>query len=248
MKNKLNIEEIKLLIPDYVTGSLSDEESSAVKNAIDNSDELKELYFDMKNAFEFTDSVKYEEPSPQYWNNLLPKIHRKIEEREQQSLAKNPLSYLWKILVPVAAVLLIFIVYRISYNPAPEITQKEENKFQQEKIITKDTVKKEIKQLQTEENTEPVITKNNTVRRKKTDIKKTIIEQVEINDNEKITKTDILVNENEHNGDLAFLAIDELTIFGAGAPGILDDDINDELEKLNDSDRETFLEELKNNL
>ena len=27
MRNKINIEEIKLLIPDYITGSLSEEES-----------------------------------------------------------------------------------------------------------------------------------------------------------------------------------------------------------------------------
>ena len=246
MKNKLNIEEIKLLIPDYVTGSLSEEENSAVKNAIENSDELKELYADMKNAFEFTDSVKFDEPAQQYWNNLLPRIHKRIDEREQQLLAKNPLSYIWKILVPVAAVILIFIIYRISYTPAPEITKNEEKNIRQEKIITKDTVKKEIEPLKTKGNIGPVTTQNNTVRRKKIDIKKTNVEKVENNEIENITKTDLI--DNERNGDFASLAIDELTIFGAGSPGILDDDIDDELEKLNDSDRETFLEKLKNNL
>jgi hypothetical protein len=248
MKNKQKIEEIKLLIPDYVTGSLSEEESNTVKNAIENSSELRELYTVMKNAFEFTDSVKFEEPAPQYWNNLLPRIHQKIEERGQQSLAKYPLSFIWKILVPVAAVVLIFIVYRISYSPAPDITQNENKKYLQENIDSKDTVKKEIEQVQTKKNSKPVITKNNTIRRNKINIKKTNVEKDENYGNENITKTDILVKRNGENGDFASLAIDELSIFGAGTPGILDEDIDNELDKLTDSDRETFLEELNSNL
>jgi len=248
MKNKQKIEEIKLLIPDYVTGSLSGEESNTVKNAIENSSELRELYTLMKNALEFTDSVKFEEPALQYWNNLLPRIHQKIDERGQQLLAKSPLSYIWKILVPVAAVVLIFIVYRISYSPAPDIAQIENKKYQQEIIDTKDTVKKEIEPVQTKKNTDPVMTKNNTIRRNKINIKKTNVEKKENNENENITKTDILIKQNGKNGDYASLAIDELTIFGAGAPGILDEDIDDEVDKLTDSDREVFLEELNSNL
>lgn len=250
MKKKINLEDIKLLIPDFITGSLSEEESKTVKNAINNSDELRELYVNIKNAFAFTDSVKIVEPSPQYWNNLLPKIHQRIEEREQQSLAKNPISYVWKILVPVAAVLLIFIIYKISYSPTPDISQKEEKKFEQENIKAGDTVKKEIEPLQIKESTEPVITKNNNVRRKKLNIKEINVKQFEnINNeninNENIAKSNLLVDENE---GFASIAVDEITIFGAGAHGIFDEEIENELSKLADSDREAFLEELKNNL
>jgi hypothetical protein len=248
MKNKLNIEDIKLLIPDYITGSLSEDESLMVKNAIDNSSELKELYIDMKNAFEFTDSVKFEEPAAQYWNNLLPKIHQKIDEREQQSLAKNPMSYLWKILVPVAAVVLIFISYRISFVSGPEITQKEEKIYKQENTEAKDTVKKGIESVQTEKNLELEISKENTVIKKTHRIKKNDIKHPENYAHENIEKKDVIIKVNEENEDFASLVVEELTIFGAGSPGVFDEDVNNELDKLNDSDRETFLEELNRNL
>lgn len=248
MKNKLNIEDIKLLIPDYITGSLSEDESLMVKDAIDKSSELKELYIDMKNAFEFTDSVKFEEPAAQYWNNLLPKIHQKIDEREQQSLAKNPMSYLWKILVPVAAVVLIFIIYRISFVSGPEITQNEEKIYKQENTEAKDTVKKEIESVQTEKNLEPEISKENTVIKKTHRIKKNDIKHPENYAHENIEKKDVIIKVNEENEDFASLVVEELTIFGAGSPGVFDEDVNNELDKLNDSDRETFLEELNRNL
>lgn len=248
MKNILNTEEIKLLMPDYVTGSLSEEENSAVKYAIENSNELKELYFDIKNALEFTSSAEFEEPPPQYWNNLLPRIHQNLDAQKQHSLAVNPFSYLWKILVPVAAVILIFIIYRISYDPEQDITQKQDNNVQQEDIVTKDTVKKEIETLRSGDSIEFVKTYNNTVPRNKKYVKKYNIEQFENYEFENFAETNILVNENGQKSEFASLAIDELTIFGAGAPGMLDEDLNDELEKLNDADHEKFLKELKSNL
>lgn len=246
MKNKFNIEEIKLLIPDYISGSLKEEENSLVKNAIDSSDELKELYLDMKNAFEFADTMKYEEPSPQYWNNLLPKIHEKIEAREQQSLAKNPVSYIWKILVPVAAVILIFIIYKVSFTPETEITQNQDKQIKEEKAVIKDSVKEEISPLQTKDEIKPGISKNNAVhklsRAKDTDFaigQKDNVEEPVIQDEVKIETTD-------ESDDFASLAVEELAIFGAGAQGPIDDELNIELEKLSSSDQDNFLEELSN--
>jgi hypothetical protein len=247
MKNKFNIEEIKLLIPDYVSGSLTEEENSLVKNAIDSSDELKELYLDMKNAFEYADTIKYEEPAPRYWNNLLPKIHEKIEAREQQSLAKNPISYIWKILVPVAAVVLIFIIYKISFTPDSEISQNQDRKIQEEKTVTKDTIKEEISPLQTKDEIKPEITKNNVLYKKtKTNaVDYENIEQPDMNDKEQVKENEIKISANDENEDFASLG-EELSIFGAGEQGTIDDDLDNELEKLSSSDQENFLEELSN--
>jgi hypothetical protein len=246
MKNKLNIEEIKLLIPDYVSGLLTEEENSLVKNAIDSSDELKELYLDMKNAFEFADTMKYEEPAPQYWNNLLPKIHEKIEAREQQSLAENPISYIWKILVPVAAVILIFIMYKISFTPDTQITQNQDNKIKEEKTVTKDTVKEEISPLQTKDDIKYEVAKNNVIHKKsKTKDIEYAIEQKD-NVGEPVRQNEIKIKTSDENDDFASLAVEELTIFGAGMHGTIDEDLDNELEKLSSSEQEIFLEELSN--
>ena len=246
MENKFNIEEIKLLIPDYVSGSLTEEENSMVKNAIDSSDELKELYLDMKNAFEFADTMKYEEPAPQYWNNLLPKIHKKIDAREQQSLAKNPLTYIWKILVPVAAVVLFLIIYKISFAPDTEITQNQDRQIKEEKTVTKDTVKEEIAPLKTKDDTKYEVAKNNVIHKKSKTKDVDYAAEQKDNVKEPVRQNEIKIKSNEENDDFASLAVDELTIFGAGMHGTIDDDLDNELEKLSSSDQENFLEELSN--
>jgi hypothetical protein len=243
MKNKLNTEKLKLLIPDYITGSLSEEEYKIVKQAIEQSDEVRELYSVMKNAFEFTGSVKFEEPAPQYWNNLLPRIHQKIDEREQQSLAKNPMAYFWKILVPAAAVVLIFIIYRITFTPSHEFTQKAEIVFEQVKIDIKDTVKTENVQHESEN----VTLKYNVIKSEKLNYKKKYIKDNKVNE-QYVTESNIVEEESEESEGFAAITVEQLTIFGADTPGILDDDLDTEIDKLTDSDRDEFLKELNINL
>lgn len=257
MTNKFDIEKIKLLLPDYVTGSLSEDEAQMVKNAIDASEEVKILYLDMKNALDFAGAVKYKEPAPQYWNNLLPRIHEKIDEREQKSAAKNPLSYIWKVLVPVAAVILIFIVYRISFTPKTEISENEQKNINNEKVEKIDTaehktpVEKFIeKPVTPKTNEENIANKKNEKSR-----------NVRHHRTEKIQKNENLANETNDfekpvsredigkitRKELASIAdVDELSIFGAGTPGTLDEDTEKELDKLNKDQQDNLLKELSN--
>jgi hypothetical protein len=246
MGNKIDIEEIKLLIPDYITGSLSEEDNKKVKSAIEDSIELNELYVDMKNAFELADAAEFDEPAPQYWNNLLPRVHNKIEERNIHVHDKNPLSYIWKILLPAAAVILIFILFRVTYNPEPQIAKKEYKIIEQEKSEPKVTEENKIEPIQKKRHDYTDV--KDTRRENKTFHRKTNIEQDEINKINNIAESSIQFDEAIESTTFASLTIEELTIFGAGTPGMLDEDINDELENLPDSKREAFLEELKNNL
>ena len=259
MAKKPDIEKIKLLLPDYVTGSLSSDEAEMVKNAISASDEVKNLYIDMKNALEFAGSVKYEEPAPQYWNNLLPRIHERIDERKQKSLAKNPLSYIWKVLVPVAAVILIFIVYRISFTPETEISEKEQEKFKNENIEKKDTAKQKIpveknieKPVTPETKTENIANKNNEKPRSIRQHRKERIQKREdlankTNDFEKTLSKEDIRKENITNKDLASIAdVDALSIFGAGTPGTFDEETENELDKLDENEQDNLLKELSN--
>jgi hypothetical protein len=248
MKNKTDIEKIKLLLPDYVTGTLSGDEALMVKNAIDASEELKNLYLDMKNALEFAGSVKYEEPASEYWNNLLPRIHEKIDEREQKSLAKNPLSYIWKVLVPVAAVILIFVVYRISFTPNSEISEKEQKNTNKEKVERKDTVerKNEVeknieKQATPKLNEENIASENNKPRNIKHHRTEKIQKREDLanktNDLEKtVSKEDIGKINNKVLASLA--EVEEFSIFDSGTPGTLDEDTENELDKLNKNEQD----------
>ena len=257
MSIKPDIEKIKLLLPDYVTGTLSEEEAHTVKNAIDSSDEVKNLYLDMKNALEFAGSVKYEEPAPQYWNNLLPKIHEKIDERGQKRLAKNPLSYVWKVLVPVAAVILIFIIYKISFTPNTEISEKKQQNINNEKVEKKDTAgqktsfQKNIEKPVTPESSDENIANENVEKPQK----------VKHHKSEKIQKREDLANKTNDlekpvsredfgkisNKDLVSIAeVEEMSVFGAGTPATLDEDTENELEKLDKNDQDNLLQELSN--
>jgi len=259
MVNKSNIEKIKLLLPDYVTGSLSAEEAEIVKIAINTSEEVKNLYLDMKNALEFAGSVKYEEPAPQYWNNLLPRIHEKIEEREQKSLAKNPLSYIWKVLVPVAAVILFFVIYRISFTPETEITEKEQKSTINEKVEKKDTIEQKTPaekniemQVTPELNKENIANKNNEKPRdirhhRKERIQKRENLTIKGNDFDNALNNEDIRKENITGKDLAALAeAEELSIFGTGTQGTFDEETENELDKLNENEQDNLLQELSN--
>lgn len=262
MTNKPDIEKIKLLLPDYITGALSEDEAQLVKNAIDASMEVKSLYLDMKNALEFTGAVKYKEPAPQYWNNLLPRIHGKIDEREQKSLAKNPLPYIWKVLVPAAAVILIFIVYRISFTPSTEMSEKEQKNINNEKVEKNDVVEqktpveKNIEKPVLPKSSEGNIADKNNIKpgnlrhQKPGKIQKPGNLENKTNDIEMpLSKEDILKEKIDTKDLASFAEIDELSIFGAGTTGTIDDDIENELYKLSDYEQDELLNELsKSNL
>src|SRR5205807_5724471 len=123
INNKTYIEEIKYLVPDYITGKLDANEKLIVENAIRESEEVKSFYIEMKAALDFAASVKFDEPSQQYWNNLLPRIHQRMESEKDRKAARNPLSILWKIFVPVAAIIIIFIIYQLATSPEKQIVK-----------------------------------------------------------------------------------------------------------------------------
>jgi hypothetical protein len=247
LANKLNIEEIKLLIPDYITGSLNEEESALVDNAIKSNPEIESLYSDMKNAFDFVEKVKFDEPVPQYWNNLLPKIHEKIEERSEKKFFKNPIPLIWKILVPVTAILLFAVIYRIATTPEKQITkenipniQKEKPPEQQNPVAEQKTLEDSLTNNQSPDNKEPVLKRrypHNKVESRKPD------------ENESLANKDNEPAEQKENAFLELLSSDdvsdlsELNSVEANTP---EEELDNEIQKLNNSEKEAFLQELEN--
>lgn len=250
MNNKIHIEEIELLLPDYITGLLNEEDKQKVEDALASSSSLKALYTEMKDALDFADSVQAQEPSPQYWNNLLPRIHQKIEEKER----RKSFSYAWKILLPAAAVILIFIIFRISFTPKIEITEKQINKTDNQKVETKDTAEKKINKIQTPVQEKKNIANENTIE-KPHYLKRSIKNKIEVNTADNYIKVDTEKKENlkkvfPENDDYASVAeVEDYSIFGAGVPGAIDDETAEELDKLSGNEQNDLLETLsKSNL
>jgi hypothetical protein len=249
-ENKLHIEEIKFFVPDYITGSLNENEMLLVKEAIDKYPEVSQFYNEMKSIFEFAEKVELEEPSPQYFNNLLPRIHQKIEVREEKKAAKSTAALIWKILVPVAAIIILFLVYMIAFNPGENVNEKNKT------IVKTNSVKKDIepKQKTTDviekKNEESVVDNTDTNKKHK----RTVISKMSVKENIKpedvkdktVEKLQILPAESD---DFAEVMNDEPVILGAGERGTLEGDIENAIDELNQNEKDVLLAKLeKSNL
>lgn len=249
-ENKLNIEDIKILIPDYITGSLNENEKHIIQEAIDKYPEVKEFYNEMISTFKFVDEVEFEVPSPQYFNNLLPRIHQKIEEREEKHAVKNPVALIWKILVPAAAVIILFIIYMVANNPGENINDKNKT------LVKTDSVKKDIEQKQIlpdikikkpEDNTADNTTANKKQRKQvlpKYIIKENVQTEEKIKNNEE-EKLPVPVE----SDDITDVIEDEPMILGAGESGTFEGDIENAIDELDQKEKAVLLEQLeKSNL
>jgi hypothetical protein len=261
--NKINFEEIKYLVPDYITGNLDANEKLIVENAIKESEEVNAFYKETKATFEFARSVKFKEPSQQYWNNLLPRIHQRMESEKERKAARNPLSILWKILVPVAAVIIIFIIYQLATSPEKQIvknntfieekkeikdnnTEKQQNENQNQKqSIDKQTDKKKdnIEQENPDNSKQNNSPHKTTKRTAKTDYESVNYGNLANNNN----PGDNMIKENVMNDDkdeFASAEIDESSITVSGQNAGFDEEVERDLNKLDDNEQNSLLEQL----
>lgn len=254
-------EEIQLLIPDYITGSLDEQDKSRVEKALNESTELRAFYNDMKSALDFVGTVKFEEPSPQYWNNLLPRIHEKIDARASRGFSWEKIAALWKVIVPVAAVVLIAVVYLLVKNPS-------EQQFSDRNVITnsQNNTSKENTENKQKEVTQPEKTQelaNNTLNNtQETKTVKRVSKPKEttpsndnitqVNNNTQNTDENPVIGNNDinDNNEIASLNVDETTLFpAAGTETNIDEETQSAINKLDDTEKDKLLEELtKTNL
>lgn len=251
MNNKLNTEEIKFMIPDYISGQLNDAEKVLVEEAIRDSAEVREFYNETKGIFDFVSSVKLEEPAPGYWNSLLPRIHDKIESREARSFSWDKIASFWKVLVPIAAIILIALVY---FMVKPSNTQLTEDK-KIEKIINdsskNNSNKENIKEdKQVENKSEDNIVKDDK-QADKNRINVVKKDNVKINDDLAKDNTSVIKENNElheiKDEQVATeIDIEETAVFASGEGAGFDEETENELKKLDDSEQNMLLKELEN--
>jgi hypothetical protein len=119
MKN--DIENIRISLPDYIKGNISDEkEIEKIEIEIRNNPYIKKEFESLKESTVFLDSVKLQNPPNNYFNSLLPRINNAIKEKETSK--KNIFSlikinrYYWRYLVPVIPVILLFLIYTSNFK------------------------------------------------------------------------------------------------------------------------------------
>ena len=256
MNTKLNTEEIKFMIPDFITGTLNETDKTLVEDALKNSAELQEFYNEMKGTFELVSSVKYTEPAPQYWNSLLPRIHDRIDSREAKGFSWDKISALWKVLVPIAAVILIAVIYYIAKPSNTQLTEeKKTEQIKKNEQIKNDTSKdngnkEEIEKNKiTEEKKNDNIVKEQNLQNNKSNLtKKNSIKpdnataKNEVKEDNKIVKEIPEVVKDEQLAS----EIDETSLFADGEAAGFDEETENDLKKLNDNEQQLLLKELEN--
>jgi transposase-like protein len=260
MNNKLNIEELKYLIPDYITGALDENEKLLVDNALKESAELREFYNEAKNTLEFVSNVKFEEPPAQYWNNLLPRIHEKIDARAAKKFSWDNISAIWKIIVPVAAVILFFIIYQLVKSPENQITKKQENKEQ--KVITDSSsnVKNEVKEEKKEQvekkddnaannikGNDSKVIKEPKFGKRNSNLKHQNVPEDNLAQKNKDNNSEDLNNDRDNNianEEFALIETEENSILPGHVLGAMDDETESELNNLNGNEKDQLIENL----
>jgi hypothetical protein len=255
MENKHNIEELKHLLPDLITGQISDEDKLLLESAIENSTELRADYAELKSTFDIVESVKNVEPPPEYWNNLLPRIHQRIEEKEAASFNWDKIASVWKVLVPIAAVILIAVIYYLAVPSKNELTDKE--KIEK---IAKDTSRVDSKKdtklpeiTNDDKNTDDIKKnieneKNNMIRKFNRTGNDIVKDNMKINAEEnKEANQPNEINDQLTDVPLESDDIEDTSIFAEGEASGLGEDIENELSKLDDHEKSSLLEQLENN-
>jgi len=253
-----NIEELKLLIPDYITGDISDADKQTIQSALSNSAELALFHREMKNVLEFVGEVKPEEPGPAYWNSLIPRIHDRIEEQGQSKFSWGNITSLWKILVPVTAIVLIAVLYYSLKPSESEITKEDKLELQQE-LKTKDENKTtdSLSKVKTEDLKQNIPRGN--IKQERTGDEKSpkkylvpdrkLIQPKIKYDNivkeETPEKQIEPVNTNE-SADIVNIDPDETSVFTIGESAGLDEETETELNKLKENEKDLLLEQLLN--
>lgn len=245
MNRKIDIEEIKLLLPDYITGTLGAAESDIVENAIKQNAEISKLFRDMKNALDFVNTVSFSEPSPRYWNNLLPRIHERIDQKEEKKFLKA-IPLWWKVAIPVAAVILIFVIYRISHAPDEDFTQKKTEQVKESVSSEKRTTQNRA------DSTQIVINELNTTEKEMQN------KEVQVNRRRKSGNTDEIKSEtledqtgNQSSSDKLIeeiASIDAYDPFGlteSETTGV-DEEMENEIERMSPREKDVLLEEISN--
>lgn len=114
MKKKYTNEELQFSLPDYIRGTLDDEELKVtIEDRLSHDKSFREQFEELSSTFRFLSDSRFSEPPDHYFSNLPAKINERISSAPLPSLWER-LSFARKILIPVLPVILIFLVLMYS--------------------------------------------------------------------------------------------------------------------------------------
>lgn len=103
----------RYLIPDFIQNKLSQSENDFFAEHIKICNTCKYEYSKLLDVFQIIKDQKENVPDDLYWNNLLPKIHERINSKK----TFNPLNYLPQTTVVAVSVLIIsLLLMKLSDN------------------------------------------------------------------------------------------------------------------------------------
>lgn len=127
MNREFSKEELLFNLPDFIEGRLDNSEmKEAILYEISNNPGFREEYEMLGGTIRKFRNFELSEPPSNYFNNLLPVINEKIDNRKRKPGFSKSISFLWKIAVPAAAVLLFVFTFR-SYFIEKEYTVQIKN-------------------------------------------------------------------------------------------------------------------------
>ncbi|MBI5402401.1 MAG: hypothetical protein HY959_03290 [Ignavibacteriae bacterium] len=122
MNREFSKEELLFNLPDFIVGRLIDSEiKEAILNEIENNSGFRQEYEMLGSTIREFRNLEFSEPPANYFNNLMPVINEKIDSKTEKLSLSKSISFLWKIAVPAAAVLLFVFTFR-SYFIEKEYT------------------------------------------------------------------------------------------------------------------------------
>lgn len=115
--NNDNIEQIYILLLDYIEGNLTDEKQiQRIEELIETNPAFRETYNELLSSRELLNKMEFKQPDELYFATLLPKIRDRLEQRKSHKTSISLLKY-WRVLIPALTVILVIFLLRIPRSP-----------------------------------------------------------------------------------------------------------------------------------
>ena len=138
-KNKNNlIHEL----PDFISGNIADNElNQKIRDEIDSNPDFRAEYENMKGTFSFLGETALSEPSPFYFNNLLPNINTRIDALEsgKESIFSGWFANVLKFAIPALILVLGYFLYTQLSNTGTNEEQLTKENLDKNEMIREET-------------------------------------------------------------------------------------------------------------
>lgn len=101
----MNCDKIKYQLPDFVRGKLSNQDQVTVIEHIKNCESCRWEVDSLRTVFRAVRQDNAWSPADNYWLSLLPRIHKRMEERSKLTLSNRLVKYAVPVMAAVAIVI-----------------------------------------------------------------------------------------------------------------------------------------------